>query len=182
MGFDYEVVYKKGSENEAVDALSRVENDSELLQLFVSTVSTKLMQKVKDNWVEDYTLNSILISLQTGLPTKKHYTLVNDQLLRKDKIVVGIYKDLIEGKIGEVAYKLLLPAQAQVHNVFHMSQLKKFRGEVTYDMQVTALPMCDVQGRIEVHDVSLCVGLVYKCNDCLIVVDISFLDLGGTSS
>ncbi|GJZ53777.1 putative mitochondrial protein [Tanacetum coccineum] len=59
-------------------ALERVENDSELLQLFVSTVSIELMQKVKDNWVEDSTLNSILIALQSGFPTKKHNTLVND--------------------------------------------------------------------------------------------------------
>nr|GEV27080.1 hypothetical protein [Tanacetum cinerariifolium] len=41
MGFDYGVVYEKGSENEAADALSRVENGSELLQLFVSTLMRK---------------------------------------------------------------------------------------------------------------------------------------------
>nr|GEV27077.1 zinc finger, C3HC [Tanacetum cinerariifolium] len=94
MGFDYEVVYKKGSENGAADALSRVENSSELLQLFVSTVSTELMQKVKNSWMVDSTLNSILVALQNGLSTKKHYTLVNEQLMRKDKQVVGANKKL----------------------------------------------------------------------------------------
>nr|GEZ31778.1 putative polyprotein [Tanacetum cinerariifolium] len=69
MGFDYEVVYKKGYENGAVDALSRLENGSELLPLFVST-------------------------LQNGLSTKKHYNLVNEQLTRKDKLVVGANKEL----------------------------------------------------------------------------------------
>ncbi|GJU19862.1 retrotransposon-related protein [Tanacetum coccineum] len=35
-----------------------------------ASVTTELMQKVKDSWVEDATLNSILTALQNGLPTK----------------------------------------------------------------------------------------------------------------
>lgn len=35
----------------------------------------------------------------------------------------------IIGKIRDVAYKLQLPSEAQVHLIFHMSQLKKAQGD-----------------------------------------------------
>ncbi|GJV33805.1 retrotransposable element Tf2 [Tanacetum coccineum] len=52
----------------------------------------------------------------------------------------------IVARIREVAYKLDLPLNSQIHPVFHVSQFKKFKGHVT---QVTAtLPQCDLSGVI----------------------------------
>ena len=46
-------------------------------------------------------------------------------------------------KVGQVAYRLQLPSSAQIHNVFHISQLEKCKGAVN---QSGELPACDDNG------------------------------------
>ncbi|GJY94659.1 putative mitochondrial protein [Tanacetum coccineum] len=41
LGYDYEIVYKKGSENVVADALSRIDSSGELLQISISSVSSR---------------------------------------------------------------------------------------------------------------------------------------------
>ncbi|GJY12544.1 zinc finger, CCHC-type containing protein [Tanacetum coccineum] len=46
MGFDYEVVYKKGSKNAAADVLLRVQANGELLSMFQFTITIELSDRV----------------------------------------------------------------------------------------------------------------------------------------
>ncbi|GJW56364.1 gypsy/ty3 retroelement polyprotein [Tanacetum coccineum] len=86
MGFDYEVVYKKGSENGAADALSRVQT-SELFSMVTTLVSTDLAKKIKASWLTDDKLQGIIIKLQASQLAKRHYVWSNNQLT-EGKIVV----------------------------------------------------------------------------------------------
>jgi ribosomal protein L21E len=51
-------------------------------------------------------------------------------------------------KVGQAAYRLLLPEGCQLHNVFHLSQLKKHLG--TRAVPSSELPLIDAKGVIKV--------------------------------
>ncbi|GJV44327.1 reverse transcriptase [Tanacetum coccineum] len=54
--------------------------------------------------------------------------------------------ELHSDKVGQVAYKSLLPFTSQIHPVFHVSQFKLYKGPLP---NVTAiLPVCDAQGEL----------------------------------
>ncbi|GJY75755.1 putative mitochondrial protein [Tanacetum coccineum] len=82
MRFDYEVVYKRGSENGAADALSRVQS-CELFSLITTLITTDLAKKNEDSWVENGKLQAIIAQLRASQAEKKHYSWSNNQLLRK---------------------------------------------------------------------------------------------------
>ncbi|GKA18425.1 hypothetical protein Tco_0698340 [Tanacetum coccineum] len=89
MGFDYEVIYKKRVDNIAADALSRREYVSEFLSMNTITMRTELYKKVLDSWKEDEKLKAIVDELKLG-KQRKHYSLHDDQLLRKRKLAVRV--------------------------------------------------------------------------------------------
>nr|GEW40745.1 retrotransposable element Tf2 [Tanacetum cinerariifolium] len=206
-GYDYEVVYKKGSDNGATDSFSRLENASELPSMFISSITTDLMQRVRSTWVIDNAVLDIITTLQSGQLAKKHYSWANSTLLRKVVDMLSKYANFVGlshpftasyiaqvfldsiyklhglpesimsdkekphrqvtirqgkqhkfsqkfygpfkiiAKVEQVAYKLKLPAQAQIHNVFHISQSNKYRGPPV-SMDSMMLPQCDKEGTL----------------------------------
>ncbi|GKD42016.1 retrotransposable element Tf2 [Tanacetum coccineum] len=58
---------------------------------------------------------------------------------KRTERVFGI--DYLWQRIGQVAYKLDIPKGSQIHPVFHVSQLKKFKGNAP--QMYAKLPHCD---------------------------------------
>ncbi|GJS18308.1 putative mitochondrial protein [Tanacetum coccineum] len=90
MGFDYEIIFKKGVENVSADALSRIHNEAQLLSLFTSSpVTPELLKRIADTWEEDNELKAKVDKLKKGESVRNAYVWENHQLRRKGKLVVG---------------------------------------------------------------------------------------------
>ncbi|GKA65821.1 putative mitochondrial protein [Tanacetum coccineum] len=86
MGFDYEIMFKKGVENVSADALSKIQNEAQLFSLYSnSPVSTDLLQKIEATWEEDTELQRKIQKLKQGQSVKNSYVWTNQQLRRKGK-------------------------------------------------------------------------------------------------
>ncbi|GKB57762.1 transposon ty3-I gag-pol polyprotein [Tanacetum coccineum] len=89
LGYDYEISYKKGSENTIADALSRISSCSELCSLILSIVTSDLLQQIKNSWVADVDLQLLIMQIEDRTYTGTKYTWTNRELRRKGKLVVG---------------------------------------------------------------------------------------------
>ena len=49
MRYDYDICYKKGKDNIAADALSRI-HSNELVALSVSSISSDLLNEIQESW------------------------------------------------------------------------------------------------------------------------------------
>ncbi|GJS65334.1 putative mitochondrial protein [Tanacetum coccineum] len=75
LGYDYEISYKKGSENYVVDALYMISNGSELCYLVLSTVSSDLLQQIKSSWEKDVDLQLLIQQIANHTYTGVQVTL-----------------------------------------------------------------------------------------------------------
>ena len=87
MGFDYEIQYKAGRQNNIADALSRVQG-SELLFLAISVVDSNVAQAISDSYNLDINTQLLISKLEQG-ETIAGFSLQERLLKRQGKIVVG---------------------------------------------------------------------------------------------
>ncbi|OIT07640.1 putative mitochondrial protein, partial [Nicotiana attenuata] len=88
MQYDFTIEYKKGKENKAGDALSRLPL-LESATMTSSTVRTDLLDMVMQSWDKDPALKRLIQSLKEGNVENKGYTLIHEQQRKNGKLVVG---------------------------------------------------------------------------------------------
>ena len=106
MSYDFDIVYKKRSENRAADALSRFPSH-EILCLAISSISSTLNQQIFQSYESDAGIKKIITDMQKDPTSHINFIWEDGQLRRKGRLVVG--KD---------------PAlQSQIMTLFHSSGL-----------------------------------------------------------
>jgi len=88
LGYDYDIEYKQGKKNVLVDALSRIPS-KDLYAMTTSTISTSLMEEIRQSYTNDSAIKHIIKDLQQSTASHPHYMWVNDHLNRKGKVVIG---------------------------------------------------------------------------------------------
>nr|GEV22310.1 ribonuclease H-like domain-containing protein [Tanacetum cinerariifolium] len=83
-----------GNKNVVVDALSRLESGNELCSLIFSTISSDLLQKIRDNYAQDNALQVMIRQLSACTYDGNKYVWEGNILKRKNKTVVGTDEQL----------------------------------------------------------------------------------------
>ncbi|RVW25194.1 Transposon Tf2-11 polyprotein [Vitis vinifera] len=93
MQYDYEIRYKQGKENVAVDALSRIQ-PAELFVLSTTILNTQLYDLIKESWGVDPELQKIIKAKEADPSAYPKYSWRGEELRRKGKLVVGVNEQL----------------------------------------------------------------------------------------
>lgn len=78
MAYDYEIQYKQGKTNKAIDAFSRM-NSMEVTLLAISTTSIDLYEQMQESWKQYSHLAELINQLIQGKQVK-HYSYLGNQL------------------------------------------------------------------------------------------------------
>ncbi|RVX10301.1 Retrovirus-related Pol polyprotein from transposon 17.6 [Vitis vinifera] len=85
MQYDYEIRYKQGKENVAVDALSRIQ-PAELFVLSTTILNTQLYDLIKESWGVDPELQKIIKAKEADPFAYPKYSWRGEELRRKGKL------------------------------------------------------------------------------------------------
>ncbi|GJX04160.1 putative mitochondrial protein [Tanacetum coccineum] len=99
LGYDYEILYKKGSENIVADALSRSSLPS-LQSMIVSEISNDLLQRIQASWVTDLSIQQIIQKVKDGGNVDSKFSWQDEQLRRHGRLVIGSNAQLRFGSIS----------------------------------------------------------------------------------
>jgi hypothetical protein len=84
LGYDFEIVYKKGKQNVVVDALSRKDEDVEAFLCAISIIQPDWIIEARDEWKNDEKVWTLIQRLQQDSSASDTFTWKNDSLWYKE--------------------------------------------------------------------------------------------------
>lgn len=86
LGYDFEIIYKKGKQNVVADALSRKDADVESLLCAISIIQPDWITEARDEWKKDDELWTLIQRLQQEPSASETFIWKNDSLWYKDRL------------------------------------------------------------------------------------------------
>jgi hypothetical protein len=86
LGYDFEIVYKKGKQNVVAYALSRNDEDVEAFLCAISIIQPDWIIEVRDEWKNDEKVWTLIERLQQDSSASDTFTWKNDSLWYKDRL------------------------------------------------------------------------------------------------
>ena len=86
LGYDFEIIYKKGKQNVVADALSRKDEDVEALLCAISIIQPDWINEAREEWKNDEEVWALIQKLQQDSSTSDTFSWQNDSLSYKDRL------------------------------------------------------------------------------------------------
>jgi hypothetical protein len=86
LGYDFEIIYKKGKQNVVADALSRKDEDVEAFLYAISIIQPDWIIEARDEWKNDEKVWTLIQRLQQDSSASDTFTWKNDSLWYKDHL------------------------------------------------------------------------------------------------
>jgi hypothetical protein len=86
LGYDFEIIYKKGKQNVVEDAISRKDEDVEAFLCAISIIQPDWIIEARDEWKNDEKVWTLIQRLQQDSSASDTFTWKNDSLWYKDRL------------------------------------------------------------------------------------------------
>jgi hypothetical protein len=86
LGYDFEIIYKKGKQNVVADALSRKDEDVEAFLCAISIIQPDWIIEERDEWKNDEKVWTLIQRLQQDSRASDTFAWKNDSLWYKDRL------------------------------------------------------------------------------------------------
>ena len=94
LGYDFEIIYKKGKQNVVADALSRKDEDVEALLCAISIIQPDWINEAREEWKNDEEVWALIRKLQQDSRASDTFSWQNDSLWYKDRLYLYKYSQL----------------------------------------------------------------------------------------